>query len=155
LVAETVVPEPLDALAAVAELSLEPPDDGVVVEVVAEPLAAEDDSSDANATAAGAVALAAATTVSASAEANETTELMLRQAPQPAQGPSGQSPVDGSPEVVVATARVVVVVADFCVVVVVDGGAVAVVVVDATGSDWERSQMLSPLVSTYRLHAPG
>ncbi len=42
-----------------------------------------------------------------------------RQAPQPAHGPSGQSPVGGSPDVVVATASAVVVVVSGCLVVVV------------------------------------
>ena len=62
-----------------------------------------------------------------------------RQAPQLVQGPSGQSPVGGSPEVVVATAAVVVVV----VLLRCRGGGCR-----RDGSDWERSQMSSPLVST-------
>ena len=109
-VAETVVPS-ADVPASVAELPVDPPEGGVVVEVVAESPAAARAMVPA-ATAVPSMLLSLeATSVSVSAAA--TTELMLRQAPQPAQGPRGQSPVGGSPEVVVVTASVVVVVSDF------------------------------------------
>ena len=88
---------------------------------------------------------------------------MLTQARQPMQGPSGQLPVGGSPEAAVVVVRLpaavvtlvvlVVSVVDVVTVSVVETG--RLVVVEATGSDWERSQMPSPLVSTYRRHAPG
>ena len=75
------------------------PEDGVVVDVVSEsaPLTK--------------TPLAAAVTMTSpeSAVAAAVTPT-LRQAPHPAQGPSGQSPVGGSPDVVVVTASAVVVV---------------------------------------------
>jgi hypothetical protein len=65
-------------------------------------------------------------------------------------GPSGQSPEGGSPDVAVVVPRLPVAAVTFVVlvvsvVVVVTGW---VVVVEATGFDWDRSQMASPLVST-------
>jgi hypothetical protein len=66
----------------------------------------------------------------------------LMQAPQPEHGPSGQLPVGGSPEAVVVAAAREVVVVSF-------GLVVTVVVVPAAAVwDCDRSQMLSPLVST-------
>ena len=116
----------------------EEPLEGVVVEVVAEESAA------ARATAPTAP-LAAASTVFSSARTEpvdaETIELIPRQAPQFAHGPSGQSPVGGSPDVVVAAAVVAVTACS-------SSFTTSVVVVVCTGSDWERSQMPSPLVST-------
>ncbi len=81
----------------------------MVVEVVAEP------------TAETRIAPAAAVSrpLAEMVESTVVSRLKLAQAPQPRQGPSGQLPVGGSPEVEVATAKVVVV-ADCLVVEMVD-----------------------------------
>jgi len=108
-----------------------PPDGGVVVDVVAESVPA-------SAAALPEVMSRAEVAESSPASAEIALALtpVLRQAPHPAQGPRGQSPVGGSPDVVVATAR-------------------AVVVLVSAGLDCDRSQMPSLLVSTYLRQAPG